>query len=221
MYAQQSIDLFAEAKRVPVVNDFSGLLRKPESLRPFLLTQPDSQACVVESGAPAQGLVPAAVLVPVVNRPTGVHLLLTKRTDHLRDHPGQISFPGGRVEPEDVSPDATALREAFEEIGLPPSASQVLGYLPEYRTGTGFSVIPVVAAVAQPFDLNLDAFEVAEAFEVPLSFLLDPANHQRHRMFVRGAEREYHAMQYGPYCIWGATAGMIMSLARQCGIVTD
>lgn len=200
--------------------DFSDLVKTPKAVQPFLLAQPDAQPCVIENGAPIDGLLSAAVLVPLVSRPDGVYLLLTKRTEHLRDHPGQISFPGGRVEPEDGSPAATALREAFEEIGLPSTAAQVLGYLPEYRTGTGFSVIPVVAAVSPTFDLHLDVFEVAEAFEVPLAFFLDPANHQRHQVVVRGIAREYHAMQYRSYYIWGATAGMIMSLVRQCGIVS-
>jgi 8-oxo-dGTP pyrophosphatase MutT (NUDIX family) len=137
---------------------------------------------------------------------------LTQRTAHLRDHAGQVSFPGGRVEADDPSPVHTALRETEEEIGLPRERVEVLGFLPEYRTGTGFRVTPVVARVRPPFSLVLDPFEVAEAFEVPLSFLLDPANHKRHSLHYRGALRHFFAMPYGDYFIWGATAGMIRSL---------
>jgi 8-oxo-dGTP pyrophosphatase MutT (NUDIX family) len=167
-----------------------------------------------EEGVP-EILKPAAVLVPVVDRNEGLTVLLTRRTDHLHDHPGQISFPGGRVDAGDVSPTATALREAQEEIGLPPEQVQLLGQLPLYRTGTGFEVTPVVGLVAPPLALALDPFEVAEAFEVPLSFLLDTRNHLRHSIEVRGRMREYWAMPYGPYYIWGATAGMIVTLGRQ------
>jgi len=141
-------------------------------------------------------------------------MLLTQRTDHLHHHPGQVSFPGGRVEEGDASSVDTALRETEEEIGLVRRHVELLGALPPYRTGTGFEVIPVVGLVAPPFELTLDAFEVAEAFEVPLSFLLDPGNHERHSMEVRGRQREYYAMPYGGYFIWGATAGMIVSLQR-------
>lgn len=167
-----------------------------------------------EEGAPAGSLHPAAVLVPVVTRPDGLTVLLTKRTEHLHHHPGQISFPGGRMEVEDASPVVTALRETQEEIGLGAEHVELLGSLPNYRTGTGFEVTPVVGLVTPPFELTLDAFEVAEAFEVPLAFLLDPVNHQRHRMEVRGKVREYYAMPYKDYYIWGATAGMLVTLHR-------
>ncbi|MBN9694932.1 MAG: CoA pyrophosphatase [Zoogloea sp.] len=171
----------------------------------------------VEDGIPAGPLRPAAVLVPIVMREEGLTMLLTQRTDHLHHHPGQVSFPGGRVEEEDASPVDTALRETEEEIGLARRHVELLGTLPPYRTGTGFEVIPVVGLVAPPFELALDDFEVAEAFEVPLSFLLDPDNHQRHAMEVRGRQREYYAMPYGGHFIWGATAGMIVSLQRFLG----
>lgn len=167
-----------------------------------------------EQGVP-DTLKPAAVLVPVVTREDGLTMLLTRRTDHLHDHPGQVSFPGGRVDEEDESAVATALREAEEEIGLPRERVQLLGQLPLYRTGTGFEVTPVVGLVAPPFELTLDPFEVAEAFEVPLAFLLDYRNHQRHSVEVRGRMREYWAMPYDGYYIWGATAGMIVTLCRQ------
>lgn len=166
-----------------------------------------------EEGLPEK-LKAAAVLVPVVAREEGLTLLLTRRTDHLHDHPGQVSFPGGRVDAGDASPVATALREAQEEIGLAPERVQIVGQLPLYRTITGFEVTPVVGLVAPPLELVLDAFEVAEAFEVPLSFLLDSRNHQRHAIEVEGRRREYWAMPYGGYHIWGATAGMIVTLGR-------
>lgn len=186
-----------------------------QHLKACLLAEPEAVPSEGDQGAGFEGLTPAAVLVPIVPRPGGQQLLLTRRTDHLRDHPGQISFPGGRVEPEDASPAHTALREAQEEIGLAPELPRILGYLPTYRTGTGFHVFPVVALLPPPFELRLDAFEVAEAFEVPLSFLLDPANHHRERMHYRGALREYTVMPYGERRIWGATAGMILSLWRR------
>lgn len=166
-----------------------------------------------DEGVPAD-LRAAAVLVPVVARDGGLTMLLTRRTDHLHDHPGQVSFPGGRVDEGDASPVAAALREAEEEIGLTPDRVQLLGQLPLYRTGTGFEVTPVVGLVEPPIDLKLDAFEVAEVFEVPLAFLLDERNHQRHSIEVRGRLREYWAMPYQGYYIWGATAGMIVTLCR-------
>ena len=169
---------------------------------------------VAEEGAPAQ-LTPAAVLVPVVRRQEGLTVLFTQRTDHLHDHAGQVAFPGGRCEDTDASPVFTALRETEEEIGLAPSRVEVLGLLPEYRTGTGFRVTPVVGLVEPPFDLRLDEFEVADVFETPLEFLLDPANHQRHSVEIAGALRHYYAMPYQGYFIWGATAGMVVSLYRR------
>jgi 8-oxo-dGTP pyrophosphatase MutT (NUDIX family) len=163
---------------------------------------------------PGRPLVPAAVLVPIVARPAGLTVLLTQRTDHLHHHAGQISFPGGRVESTDVSAVMTALRETEEEIGLDPERVELLGELAEYRTGTGFSVTPVVGLVHPPFDLRLDAFEVAEAFEVPLSFLLDPANHQWREMEYEGRMRRYYAMPYQGRFIWGATAGILVGMSR-------
>ncbi|MCC6611151.1 MAG: CoA pyrophosphatase [Burkholderiales bacterium] len=155
----------------------------------------------------------ASVLVPVVDRDDELTVLLTRRTAHLHDHAGQISFPGGRAEADESVLD-TALRETAEEIGLDPARIEVLGMLSEYLTVTGYRVTPVVGLVTPPFDLHPDAFEVAEIFEVPLAFLLDPANHQRNRVIAEGLERQYYAMPYGPYYIWGATAGMLMNLYR-------
>lgn len=157
---------------------------------------------------------PAAVLVPLVSRREGPSVLLTKRTDHLQHHPGQISFPGGRMEKADPSPVETALRETEEEIGLDRSHVELLGALPDYFTGTGFRVTPVVGVVHPPFELRLDAFEVAEAFEVPLTHFLDPANHQRLSRVFEGRTRHFYAMPYHDHYIWGATAGIIMSLYR-------
>lgn len=190
-----------------------------ERLRASLLAEPLSGYFVQEEGGDDQPLTPAAVLVPIVLRNAGHTVLLTQRTAHLRDHAGQISFPGGRVEAEDVSPSHTALRETEEEIGLSRERIEIVGFLPEYRTGTGFRVTPVVALVRPPFDLQPDPFEVAEVFEVPLAFLLDPANHQRHSLHYRGALRNYFAMPYGEYFIWGATAGMIRSLSERLGLL--
>lgn len=164
-----------------------------------------------EEGAPAQ-LIPAAVLVAVVNRAPHATVLFTQRTAHLHDHPGQVSFPGGRCEDEDASPIFTALREAHEEIGLPPSEVDVIGCLPDYRTSTGFVITPVVGIVEPPLELRPDTFEVAEVFEAPLYFLLDPRNHQRHSSESGGRLRQYYAMPYEGHYIWGATAGMVVSL---------
>lgn len=187
-------------------------------LKASLLSEPLAASFVEEDGAEHLELTPAAVLFPIVRRAGSHTVLLTQRTAHLRDHAGQISFPGGRVEAEDLSPTHTALRETEEEIGLAREHIEILGFLPEYRTGTGFRVTPVVALVLPPFELKPDPFEVAEVFEVPLDFLLDPANHQEHSMHYRGALRHYFAMPYGDYFIWGATAGMIRSLTERLGL---
>ena len=158
----------------------------------------------------AEEIRPAAVLVPLVRREQGLTVLFTRRTAHLHDHAGQISFPGGRSE-ADESPEATALRESEEEIGLPPGQVEILGSLQEYVTVTGYRVTPVVGLVSTPLELVPDAFEVAEIFEVPLEFLLDPANHLRNSLHHEGMRRHYYAMPYREYYIWGATAGMIMN----------
>ncbi|MEO6566277.1 MAG: CoA pyrophosphatase [Casimicrobiaceae bacterium] len=157
---------------------------------------------------------PAAVLVPLVNRVDGLTLLLTQRSADLPHHPGQISFPGGRVEPDDESLVATALREAAEEVGLPAARVEVLGRMSIYTTVTGFAVTPIVAWVEPPFTLELDAAEVAEAFEVPLAFLLDPVNQQRHFRMLGEVRRDFWAIPYGERYIWGATAAMLMMLDR-------
>jgi len=160
----------------------------------------------------SMGLRPAAVLVPFVDRPEGLQILLTRRTAHLHDHAGQISFPGGREEPDDGSSETTALRETEEEIGLARERVQLLGRLSEYITVTGYRVTPVVGLVTPPFDLAPDEFEVAEIFEVPLAVLLDPDNHQRNTFVTRGMRRRYHAIPHGRHYIWGATAAMLLNL---------
>ncbi|MDA0998693.1 MAG: CoA pyrophosphatase [Proteobacteria bacterium] len=161
---------------------------------------------------PGQRLRHAAVLIPLVDRPGGLTMLLTRRTEHLEHHPGQISFPGGHVDDEDGSPEDTALREAEEEVGLERNHIRIVGRLDQYITRTGFSVTPIVGLVDPAYRVRLDPFEVAEVFEVPLSFLLDPGNHRRDYRVHEGTRREFYAMPYGDYYIWGATAGMIRNL---------
>ena len=158
--------------------------------------------------------VPAAVLVPLVNRPQGLQLLLTQRSASLPDHPGQISFPGGRVEPTDADHAAAALRETTEEIGLSATRVEVLGRLAQYETVTGFRVVPVVGWVEPPFDLAPDPLEVADVFEVPLEFILDTANHQRHYRMLGTIRRDYWAIPWLHRYIWGATAAMLLILER-------
>lgn len=156
----------------------------------------------------------AAVLVPLVARADGVRVLLTQRTAHLSDHAGQISFPGGRVEPEDGTREETALRETEEEIGLARVHVALLGRLPVYEIPSGFRITPVVGWVAPPFELALDAFEVAAAFEAPLEHFIDPGRYQRREYRFRGRHRHYMAIPYEGRYIWGATAGMLYSFAR-------
>ena len=161
---------------------------------------------------PADDLVPAAVLVPLVNRTDGVTTMLTQRASHLTHHPRQISFPGGHMDPSDGSPEETALRETEEEVGLNRCHVEIVGRLSEYRTRTGFAVTPIVAMVEPPFDISPDPHEVEEVFEGPLAFLMDPANHTRHSRNIQGTMRHFHAIPYDGYFIWGATAGMLINL---------
>ena len=154
----------------------------------------------------------AAVLIPLVLKEDGLSVLLTQRTNHLRDHAGQISFPGGRMDPEDQGPNDTALRESQEEIGLDPTRVEIIGHLPQYLTVSGYSVTPVVGLVQAQAEYVLDAFEVADVFEVPLSFLLDPANHQVRLWQSEQGGRRFYAMPYENRFIWGATAGMLRNL---------
>ena len=171
----------------------------------------------------------ASVLVPLVARNDGVHVLLTRRTDHLRDHAGQVSFPGGRAEERDEDPIATALRETEEEVGLARRHVEVIGTLPHYTTVTNYVVTPVVGLVQPDFELRLDTFEVAEAFEVPLRFLMTPAHHRRHYFEMLGHRRQFISMPWQgraqggeprEYYIWGATAAMLRNLYRFLSLVT-
>ena len=163
----------------------------------------------------ASELTPASVLVPIVLREAEATVLFTRRTAHLKNHSGQISFPGGRAEPEDPSPEHTALRETFEEIGLAAERVELLGRLGDYHTRTGYRITPVVGLVTPPFELSPDGHEVDEVFEVPLAFLLDPANHQRHSREFQGETRHFFAIPWRDYYIWGATAGMLVNLQRR------
>ena len=154
---------------------------------------------------------PAAVLVPVVARAEPM-VLLTLRTADLPNHSGQIAFPGGKIDATDTSPLAAALREADEEIGLAPALIEPIGYLDLYLTFTGFRILPLVARVAPDYQLAINPSEVAEAFEVPLDFVMQPVNHQRHKRDWKGIERQYYAMPFGERYIWGVTAGILRNL---------
>ncbi|HYE48839.1 MAG TPA: CoA pyrophosphatase [Azospirillaceae bacterium] len=167
-------------------------------------------------GPPAQ-LREAAVLVPLVDRPDGLTVLLTQRTAHLAAHAGQISFPGGGVEPEDASAEETALRETAEEIGLSRHHIDLVGRLDTYVTRTGFRITPVVGIIRPPFILHPDPYEVAEVFEVPLSFVLDPAGRERRSAEYKGATRWFWVFPYQDRYIWGATAGMLVNLCDVLG----
>ena len=218
-------------QELPVISTDSHLphvpaeLLKPEALRARFLSPPRWQPEIVtEHQFTERRPTHASVLVPLVQRHE-LMVLLTQRTDHLTDHPGQISFPGGRAEPTDVDATATALREAEEEIGLAPRFVDVLGSMPTYTTGTGFIVTPVVALIAPQFTVQADPFEVAEVFEVPLSFFMNPAMHRRHVVDVSGVRREFFSMPWNGagvgvadnglprrYFVWGATAAMLRNL---------
>lgn len=213
---------------VPVVGTDSHLPAvDPARLMPQALRQRFAQPTPAQAEIPGDielstaELMPASVLVPLVQRPEGLKVLLTRRTEHLRDHAGQISFPGGRAEPHDADAAATALRETEEEIGLPRGAVDIIGHLPHYTTVTRYRVTPVVALVRPPFALRLDGFEVAEAFEVPLQFLMTPAHHRRHSFELQGQRRQFLSMPWQgidpmgaprEYFIWGATAAMLRNL---------
>ncbi|HJS33800.1 MAG TPA: CoA pyrophosphatase [Alphaproteobacteria bacterium] len=162
--------------------------------------------------APTPPLTPAAVLVPIVDRAGAMTVLLTRRTGHLHAHAGQISFPGGRLEADDADAAAAALRETEEETGIDRARIEIAGRLDTYQTRTGFEITPFVGVVHPPFTLNPDRFEVAEVFEVPLEFVLDPANHQRHMRIERNIARYFYVVPFGEYFIWGATAGMLVNL---------
>lgn len=163
---------------------------------------------------PGSRVTHAAVLVPLVNRDGAVAVMFTQRTAHLTDHAGQICFPGGRVESADTGREDTAMRETEEEVGLSRACVTLLGRLPDYEIPSGFRITPVVGWIEPPFALQPDAFEVAEVFEAPLDYFLDPANYLRRQYHFRGRHRHYMAIPYEGRYIWGATAGMLFSLCR-------
>lgn len=181
--------------------------------RPIAAPRPEDKHVVALP--PGARMMLAAVLVPLIPRDGGVNVLLTQRTAHLNDHPSQISFPGGRVEGGDENRIETALREAAEEIGLARNRVDILGTLPDYDMPSGFRISPVVGWIEPPFAMKLDPFEVESAFEVPLAFVFDPANHQRRSYYFNNRHRDYLAMPFEGRYIWGATAGMLYSLYRQ------
>ena len=222
----------ADPRAIPVVGVDDHLPAvAPEALTPQALRQRFVAPPVWTLEIPGDGSrfnldrepMPASVLVPLVERHDGLHVLLTRRTDHLRDHAGQISFPGGRAEAHDLDAVATALRETEEEVGLRRAHVEVIGTLPPYATVTSYVVTPVVALVRPDFTLALDGFEVAEAFEVPLQFLMTPAHHRRHAFEMMGHARQFLSMPWQDidsdgepreYFIWGATAAMLRNLYR-------
>ena len=156
----------------------------------------------------------AAVLVPLIDRHEGMTVLLTQRTAHLKSHAGQVSFPGGRAEDGDGSPENTALRETEEELGMPRRHVDIVGRLNVRETGTGYRVVPIVGLIDPPFRLEPDANEVAEIFEIPLSVVLDPANYRFETRVQRGAERQFYALPYDGFYIWGLTARLLVNLAE-------
>lgn len=188
--------------------------------RRFAAAAPAAATLYGDEGArpERESLTPASVLIPIVARDLaggpGLTVILTQRAAHLKDHSGQVSFPGGRVAAADTSPEATALRETREEIGLDSTRVELLGRLADYHTRTGYRITPVVGVIAPPFELSPDANEVDEIFEAPLAFLLDPANHQRQSREWQGEQRWFFAIPYQRHYIWGATAGMLVNLSR-------
>ena len=185
----------------PDLGDLISRPRGDHDLQPEAIEPPDEAAAIQ-----------AAVLIPIVLREDGPTVLLTRRAAALRSHSAQVAFPGGRVDAVDGSPVVTALRETEEEIGLAREHVRVVGFLDAYLTGTGYRVVPVVGLIAPPFELTINPHEVDEAFETPLAFLMDPANHRREGREWKGRYRTYYAMPFGDHYIWGATAGMIRNL---------
>jgi 8-oxo-dGTP pyrophosphatase MutT (NUDIX family) len=185
----------------------------PDQDMQWLVGASDEVISQVRASLP-QRRVAAAVLVPLVERAAGLTVLLTQRAATLKDHAGQISFPGGRIEPEDRDAWHAALREAFEEIGLLPNFVEFAGYLPDHQVITGFRVTPVVGFVSPEYQLRIAEAEVHDVFEVPLDFILDAANHKSRQRNIGELTFEVHDIPYGERNIWGATAGMLMTLRR-------
>lgn len=190
-------------------------------LRERLKRTPPAFAVYGDDGArrEAGALTKAAVLVPIVAHPGSLTVLFTQRTTHLKAHSGQVSFPGGRAETHDATPEFTALRETEEEIGLSAGDVEVLARLPDYCTRTGYRVTPVVGLLTPPLALSPDPREVAEVFEVPLAFLLDARNHRRETREFQGRTVGFYLFQYQERIIWGATAGMLITLCRHVGSI--
>ena len=194
--------------------DVAGLRERLKRTPPAFAVYGDDGA-----GREAGALTRAAVLVPIVAHAGPLTVLFTQRTTHLKAHSGQVSFPGGRAEPHDPTPEFTALRETEEEIGLRAGAIEVLARLPDYCTRTGYCVTPVVGLLTPPLALSPDPREVAEVFEVPLSFLLDARNHRRETREFQGRTVGFYSFQYQDRTIWGATAGMLVNLCRHVGSI--
>jgi len=211
LFDPQQLPIDAIAGEAPVAAErLNAAWLRARFLAPPAWTHEGSERAL--PGREGRAPTPASVLVPLVLRPNGLTVLLTQRTAHLTDHAGQISFPGGRAEAYDRDAIDTALRESEEEIGLDRRHVEILGTLPQYLTGTGYCVTPVVGLVQPPFEVTADPSEVAAIFEVPLSFLMDGANHQRLSADLPGGRRTFYAMPYEGYFIWGATAGMLRNL---------
>jgi 8-oxo-dGTP pyrophosphatase MutT (NUDIX family) len=212
-------------ENLPFRTDGTSRVSLVESLREKLLQQPgelgghDDYDFTLADRPAGFGAAKAAVLLPVIAREEPM-LLFTRRTDSLARHSGQVSFPGGRSEASDVSPVETALREAFEETGIAPGFVTIAGYLDRYLTGTGFDIQPVVGVLAEGFSLAPDPREVASVFEVPLAFLLDPANRRRESRQIAGHARRFYAFTYGEHEIWGATAAIIVNLAERLDAIS-
>lgn len=197
------------------------------ALRPRLLSEPPQLPLTpkrsdfdLNPGMRPDGireLQPAAVLLPIVRRAAPT-VLFTRRTEHLARHAGQVSFPGGRVHADDRSLIETALRETEEETGIAAAHISIAGFLDAYETGTGYAILPVVSVVTEEFSLTPNPEEVAEVFEVPLSFLLDPANRERRSAEWQGRQRTYYAFNYGPHYIWGATAAILVDLIERLSV---
>jgi 8-oxo-dGTP pyrophosphatase MutT (NUDIX family) len=215
-----------DPKQAPIVAHGQEPLIPPEHLNAFALRKCFAQATTWHTETPDESRLPpphgrytpAAVLIPLIVREHQLHVLLTERTAHLHHHAGQISFPGGRTDPEDAHPQATALRETQEEIGISSDLIEILGQLPIYHTGTGFEVTPIIGLIHPPFHLSPDHFEVAKVFEAPIDFLMNPNNHQKRRISFDNHSRHFYAMPYfnpedkREYFIWGATAGILRNL---------
>jgi 8-oxo-dGTP pyrophosphatase MutT (NUDIX family) len=198
--------------------DLSERIRERLEFRQVLVTKPrrsdyDLNPQWGRSSPTGRELKPAAVLIPITyDKLNGLRVIFTRRADHLPQHPGQVSFPGGRITKNDIDAYAAALRETEEETGIAPSFVKLRGRLDTYETGTGFAIQPFIGSLREGFTLKMDPTEVAEIFQVPLRFLMDPKNHERHSRTWEGRERHFYAMTFDQHYIWGATAGILMNL---------